>query len=114
MKSLYTALALMAVSFLLLISAVIYAENGLSTFNKKGCKMCHSISNDANKMGPSVTQIRKAYKGNLKGLIGYLKGKGKPKLLPDKYSIMKTQLKKLENLSGNKLRELAEFLAYSK
>lgn len=81
------------------------------------CKTCHDPAKDQLSigLGPSLQTIAKAYDGDEPALVQFLKGKAKPRISPENYMVMETQLAMI--LSGkpeDNLRKLAQFILSNK
>jgi cytochrome c len=108
---------LIAISAAMLVPALLFgasaqAEDGAAIFQAKGCVACHDATQDrtAQGLGPSLQQVAAAYKGDQAGLVAFLKGEGEPKVAPDKYPIMKSQLAITQALTDAERDALAQFL----
>lgn len=107
---------------LLLIGALVFVgtfstanadvKKGEKYFKRAGCTACHDENKDqsAQGLGPSMKQQSQAYKGNKAALIQFLKGKGQPKIYPDKFPIMQGQLGALASYSDDKLGDIADYI----
>lgn len=102
----------LASSLLLGVATSVSAGDGEDLFNANGCPACHHpTENRVEKgLGPSLTGIAEAYRGEPRALVEFLRGDADPRLHPDKYPLMKAQLARLINLSESELRALAEHL----
>lgn len=71
------------------------AAEGHELFAAKGCVACHHPERDQSKygLGPSLKMIAAAYDNDAAGLVSFLAADpaAKPRVLPDKYPLMKTQ-----------------------
>ncbi|NPA13313.1 MAG: c-type cytochrome [Aquificae bacterium] len=104
MKKVMVALAVSAV---VSVSGAMAADGG-QLFKSKGCAGCHNPTVDT--VGPSLKKIAQAYKGNVEGLVKFLKGEGKAIVDPAREGIMKPQLNSLKGLSDEELKAIAEFM----
>jgi cytochrome c len=106
---------LISVSMLtaLLTAGPALAADGAALFQSKGCSACHHATEDrsAQGLGPSLQQVAEAYGGDSEAVEAFLKGEGEPKVYPDKYPIMKTQLGITKALPEEELQALASYLA---
>ncbi len=77
------------------ISTPVLAEDGGALFTAKGCVACHHPDKDQSKfgLGPSLAMVASAYAGDTAALVRFLSAdpEAKPRVLPDKYPLMKTQ-----------------------
>lgn len=92
------------------------AQAGSKVFAKNGCSSCHDPAVDqlAKGLGPSLKMIADAYKadGGKAALVAFF-NKGKKsdaKVAPEKFGIMKTQLKKINKFSDTEKSDLADFI----
>lgn len=93
-------------------SVAAYAD-GKAIFKAKGCAACHHPTKDQRKMGlgPSIKQIKAAYKGNKAALKKFLRGKAQPRIDKKKFKmLMKSQLAMIKNLPEAKLNALVNYL----
>ncbi|MGC9120646.1 MAG: c-type cytochrome, partial [Sulfurihydrogenibium sp.] len=82
--------------------------DGESIFKSKGCTACHQAAADT--VGPALSKIAAAYKGNKDGLIKFLSGEGKPIVDPAKEAIMKPNLEVTKKLSKEEKEALADYI----
>jgi cytochrome c551/c552 len=82
--------------------------DGEAVFKSKGCVACHQPSTDS--VGPALSKIASAYKGNKDGLVKFLNGEGKAIVDPAKEAIMKPNLETTKKLSVEEKEALAEFI----
>lgn len=108
MKTLFAVAAITS----LLVAVPSFAAKGADLFFSNDCVICHDATKDrvAEGLGPSLAMIAAAYKGKEDALISFLNGKGRPRIYPDKYSLMKDQLDSIRDLSGDERKALATFL----
>ena len=85
-----------------------FATSGKSIFKNKGCTSCHHAKIDMT--GPALYKIAAIYKGREDELIKFLKGKGEPKVEPNKFTIMKPNIKDTKHLSDEELRQLVRYI----
>jgi len=109
----------------LLISALLCAPlfatdamaEGRDLYMSLECKNCHDPEKDqiAVGMGPSLQRIAKAYAGDEDGLVKFLKSEAKPRISPENYMVMETQLAMiLYGKPEENLRNLARFILSNK
>jgi len=97
-----------ALAGLTLMAGSVFAGDGQSVFQSKGCAACHQASADT--VGPSLKKIAKAYAGKKEELIKFLKGEGKAIVDPNKFAIMQPQLNTTKALSDKDLEALVDFI----
>ena len=109
-------ISLVAVIALTSVSSV-YADaaNGGTVFKKKGCTACHNPEKDqlAMGLGPSLKMISAAYKaaGGKDAMLAFMGGNDKPIVAPQKYSVMKPQVKgALKKATDAEKGDLADFI----
>ena len=94
---------------LLLLSAVISADEGDALFKSKGCRGCHKP--DTSKAGrPSLKEISQAYQGKGKQLEAYFRGESDPIVSPAKARVMKRYIEKTKALSDEDRKLLVDYL----
>lgn len=110
-----TTAAILSFTAMLFVSTSVFA-NGQELFTRIGCVSCHDQKKDKRpqSQGPSVYQIKKAYKGDKNALIAFLKNKpdSKPRLADPEYlyEIMKGQLGRVNVLDDKEFAILVDFL----
>jgi len=82
--------------------------DGESIFKSKGCTACHQAAADT--VGPALSKIAAAYKGNKDGLIKFFSGEGKAIVDPAKEAIMKPQIEITKKLSKEEKEALADYI----
>ncbi len=100
-------------AFSMVIAATFaFAASGKSKFTSKGCTACHHPSKDqlAMGLGSSLKMISVKYKGDKAGLVAFLQGKGKPRVAPQGYPIMRGQLARLSGMGKSDLNAIADFI----
>lgn len=97
---------------LLVISSPALAGDAATLFKANGCTACHDPNKDQvdRGLGPSLSQIADAYRGQPGKLVEFLRGDSKPILYPEKYPLMKAQLPRVMALSDAELDSLADYL----
>ncbi len=84
------------------------ATSGKAIFQQKGCNACHNPKIDMT--GPALYKIAAIYKGREDELIKFLKGKGEPKVEPNKFTIMKPNINDTKHLTDEELKQLVKFI----
>lgn len=90
-----------------------YATEGEELWQQLECKTCHDpLKNQVDiGLGPSLAQISSYYTDDEDALVTFLKGEGKPRIAPNNYMVMETQLAMiLYGKPEENLRSLARFL----
>ncbi|PMP62658.1 MAG: cytochrome C [Sulfurihydrogenibium sp.] len=82
--------------------------DGESIFKSKSCTACHQAAADT--VGPALSKIAAAYKGNKDGLIKFFSGEGKAIVDPAKEAIMKPQIEITKKLSKEEKEALADYI----
>ena len=98
--------------FSIFITAEIFSADGAELFTKYNCQTCHDPVKDQISMGlgPSVQMIKEQYANKVGELVTFLDGKGEPKIYPNRYALMKTQLDTIKGLSVADKTQLAKHL----
>lgn len=97
----------------LFVSGAALADDGQALFNQLTCKTCHDpiIDQTSKNLGPSLVIIATAYYNDEDGLVEFLQGKAKPRISPETYMIMETQIAMiLGDKPEENLRTLARFI----
>ncbi len=92
----------------LLFSGLGFAADGRALFKSKGCEACHLPTD--NTVAPSLKEIAQAYAGREDQLLRFLKEEAPAIVDPDRFAIMKAQLKVLKGLSDKELKAIAEYI----
>ena len=90
------------------------AEDGSALFAAKGCVACHHATKDQSKfgLGPSLTMVASAYADDTAGLVKFLAADpaATPRVLPDKYPLMKAQQAMSKTWSSEEKTAVAAFI----
>ncbi len=113
MKTTIGTLFRAAVAALPLAASSGFAADGGTLFQRLECKTCHDPARDqvATGGGPALATIAATYAGDEEALIRFLKGEAKPRVAPENYMVMETQLAMiLADKPDENLRALARFI----
>jgi cytochrome c551/c552 len=98
---------------LLLAAGQAALAEGEALYNSLECKNCHDPVKDQTSTGggPALATIAALYSGDEEALVRFLKGEAKPRVAPESYMVMETQLAMIlaSRPEGN-LRELARYI----
>jgi cytochrome c551/c552 len=89
------------------LSGRLHAAGGEAVFESLHCGSCHKPNLKTVAVG--LSEIAKAY-GTEEKLVGFFKGESKMIVQSEKPGMMKGQLGKLEALSGDDQKSLAEYI----
>lgn len=100
-----------ALLFASVFAGSVFAD-GKALFASNGCTACHNPTKDQLSMGlgPSLKMVAAKYKGDDKGLVEFLQGKGKPRVAPEKYATMQGQIAMVKGKPEAELKDIAKFI----
>jgi len=97
----------------LLIPAQCLGTEGEALWQQLECRFCHAPYQDqlSSGGGPALAAIAAIYDGDEEALLRFLKGQAKPRVAPENYMVMETQLAMiLGDKPEENLRSLVRFI----
>ncbi len=84
-------------------------KDGKTLFTKLNCITCHGV--EGVKTGPPLEEIAKAYKNDKEGLIRFLRGEAKPRIVQGSQAqLMHLQVRVTKKLPQDQLEALANYI----
>ncbi len=80
---------------------------GNELFKTKGCALCHSPEKTI--VGPSLTEIANAYKGDVNKVLDFMNGKSDPIVKKEEFKYMKPVLGQLKKMKPEERKALATY-----
>ncbi len=84
------------------------ANRGEKLFKDNACIVCHQLNTKV--VGPPLTEVAVAYKGNRKGLDEFLKGNAKSIIDPAQHAVMEPQIAITKAMSEEDRLAIVDYL----